>query len=154
MKKFIAITMLSVFMIASGYAEGILEENCGCGLGTMIFEGQDGVLSQTLAVTTNGFFANNLFGITSGTVGCEAPEGLVLIERLNIFVAGNMDNLAKDIAAGNGETLNTLAELMDISVAERTELFSNLRSNFTTIYGSDSVSNKNVVQSILEISKS
>ena len=65
-----------------------------------------------------------------------------------------MDNLAKDIAMGNGETLETLAELMDVSESDRAVLYSNLKKNFATIYDSDTVSNKEVVRSILEISKS
>ena len=154
MKKVLAVTTIILFVSASVYAEGILEENCGCGLGTMVFEGQDGVLSQTLAVTTNGIFANNLFGITSGTLGCAAPDSLVSIERLNIFVAGNMDNLAKDIAMGQGETLSTLAELMNINSSEKSAFFVNLRKNFSNIYTSDQVSNQQVVRSIIEFSKS
>jgi hypothetical protein len=42
----------------------------GCGLGTIIFEGQKGIAPQVLAVTTNGTSGNQTFGITSGTLGC------------------------------------------------------------------------------------
>ena len=120
----------------------------------MVFEGQDGVISQTLAVTTNGFFMNNLFGISSGTVGCEAPESIVSIEKINIFVAGNMDNLAKEIAMGNGETLKTLAEMMKVPSSSQAHFFTNLRNNFSSIYSSEDVGHVQVVQNIIELSNS
>ena len=151
MKKFIAVLAVFLVGLVNSYGEGgSLDENCGCGLGVMLFEGQDGVLSQTLAVTTNGIFMNQLFGITSGTLGCEGADSFVAVERLNIFVAGNMDNLAKEIAMGKGEVLNTLAEMMDIPDSKRDLLFGNLRANFSNIYESDSVTNQQVVQNILE----
>ena len=153
MKKGVLISciFLSCLFMAHG---GTLEDNCGCGLGTMVFEGQDGVLSQTFAVTTNGFFMNNLFGISSGTVGCEEPPGLVSVDRLNIFVAGNMDNLAKDIAVGNGEVLSTLADLMQIPQGKRVNFNNNLRNNFSNIYSADDVTSAKVVNNILKITNS
>ena len=61
-KNLLIICMLLSFISVSH--SGTLEENCGCGLGVMVFEGQDGILSQTLAITTNGIFWNQFFGIT------------------------------------------------------------------------------------------
>ena len=146
----ICVLVSSLFTAQSG----TLEDNCGCGLGTMVFEGQDGVLSQTLAVTTNGIFLNNLFGITSGTINCEEPPGFVSVDRLNIFVAGNMDNLAKDIAVGNGEVLNTLADMMQIPSSERNQVYTTLRKNFSNIYGSNDITSKQVVKNILRVTNS
>ena len=52
------------------------QENTGCGLGTMLFDGQQGIAPQVLAVTTNGTSGNQTFGITSGTLGC-TQDGVV-----------------------------------------------------------------------------
>ncbi len=149
MKKFI-IAVCIFSSIAVGRA-GILEDNCGCGVGTILFEGHDGVISQTLALTTNGIFWNQLFGVTSGTLGCEPPQSLVSLDKINIFVAGNMDNLAKDIAVGQGETLNTLADLMQVPSDKRGELYTQLRKNFSDIYGSDEVTSRQVTEKIVKI---
>ena len=80
----------------------------------MVFEGQNGLISQTFAATTNGIFGNQTFGITSGTSNCEQYKTFAYNEKLNTFVADNMDNLARDIARGQGEYLNTLAVLMEV----------------------------------------
>ncbi|HKB84382.1 MAG TPA: DUF3015 family protein, partial [Burkholderiales bacterium] len=46
-------------------------DNVGtCGWGSKLFDGQKGAAPQVLAVTTNGTFGNQTFGISSGTSGC------------------------------------------------------------------------------------
>ena len=151
MKKMLLIICIFLGFLFVSYGGSSLDENCGCGVGTMVFEGQDGLLSQTLAITTNGIFLNQFFGITSGTLGCEQAPGLVAIERINIFVAGNMDNLAKDIAMGQGEVLDTLADLMDVPHNDRSQLYKNLKNNFSHIYSTNSITSNQVVQNIFNI---
>jgi len=124
------------------------QQNTGCGLGSILFEGQDGLLSQTCAVTTNGTFMNNLFGITSGTSNCEQASTLASNQKLNMFVADNMDSLAKDIAKGSGEYLDTLAVLAEIPVCKRPALYKRFQANFGYIYDSDDVSHIDVLHRI------
>ncbi|MGH8759512.1 MAG: DUF3015 family protein, partial [Burkholderiales bacterium] len=46
-------------------------DNIGsCGWGAKLFDGEKGTAPQVLAVTTNGTFGNQTFGISSGTSGC------------------------------------------------------------------------------------
>ena len=101
-----------------------------------------------LAVTTNGIFGNQTFAITSGTLDCEQPSKIVSRERVNTFVADNMDNLATDIARGHGEYLNTLAVLMEVPEDSRADFYVRLQSNFSTIYSSPQVNSTEVVSSI------
>lgn len=148
MKKFVvfgvAVFTVMVF-VGVGFAD---QNNYGCGLGSMIFKGNDGLLSQTCAATFNGICANQLFGITSGTLNCERPQSLAANEKLNTYVADNMDNLAKDIAQGNGEYLNTLAVLMEVPEKERVDFYSRLQTNFSHIYTSDKVTHVDVLNNI------
>jgi len=55
--------------------------NVGCGVGSMVWDGQSGVAPQILAITTNGTMLNQMFGISSGTLGC-SPDGVVSLPRL------------------------------------------------------------------------
>ncbi len=148
MKRFVffvvAVFTVMVF-VGVGFAD---QKNTGCGLGTLVFEGQDGLLSQICAVTTNGTFGNQTFGITSGTLNCDRPQSLAANEKLNTFVADNMDNLARDIAQGNGEYVNTLAVLMEVPEGERTSFYSRLQVNFSHIYTSDQVTHVDVLNNI------
>jgi hypothetical protein len=124
------------------------QNNTGCGLGSIVFEGKEGLVSQICAATFNGTFGNQTFGITSGTSNCKQHETLWANEKLNTFVADNMDNLARDIAKGKGEYLNTLAVLMEIPHAERADLYAKLKNNFSNIYTSDNVSHLDILKNI------
>ena len=144
------ITFLLVMFCALAFAGEIQanQNNHGCGLGSIIFKDQDGLLSQTCAATFNGFFGNQTFGMTFGTSNCEKPASFVANERLNKFVHDNMDNLAMDISQGNGEYLRTLAVLLDTPVEARADLYVKLQSNFTAIYPSATVTHLDVLNNI------
>ncbi|MFQ5509210.1 MAG: DUF3015 family protein [Leptospirillia bacterium] len=125
----IAATVLGFSMAASGtaFAEA---SGAGCGAGTVLFKGQSGILPQTLAATTNGSLANNLFGISSGTLGCE-QDGIVQKEHERaIYAEVNFDNIKHDIAVGGGEYLNALATLSDVAPADRERFSAFTRSHF------------------------
>jgi hypothetical protein len=141
MKKIIGL-IAAVGLTASVYAN----ENTGCGLGSLIIKNQNTVVLQVLAATTNGTSGNQTFGITSGTSNCDKPSNFVSNDKLNKFVSENMDELAMDISAGQGETLTTVAKLMNV---EDTKAFSSkLQANFTNIYTSENVTSANVIDSI------
>lgn len=150
MKKlgcFMCAVLLVVVM--SGNVWAVDMKNTGCGLGSIAFEGQNGLFSQTFAATTNGTFGNQTFGITSGTSNCEQYTTLVSNKKLNTFVADNMDNLARDIARGEGEYINTLAILMDVPEKQKGVFRSHMQVHFSDIYTSDKVTHVEVVKNIL-----
>lgn len=155
MKKIIIGTAVSL-LVFSGVAFAENQANTGCGLGTLVFgeaEFGNSSLGQSFIVTTNGIGIQT-FGITSGTSNCDQPSKLVKNDRLNDFVVSNMDSLAKDIAAGEGETLDTLAELMEISADKKADVFARLQGNFSKIYTTDSVTAANVVDNIIDVIQS
>ncbi len=154
MKRFIVVATVVITVAAFVSVSYAGQSNYGCGLGSILFKGKDGLVSQTCAVTSNGICGNQTFGITSGTLNCTQFQGLVSNEKINIFVAENMDNLAKDIAKGNGEYLNTLAVLMEVKEGERTDLYKKLQSNFAKIYSSDKITHIDVINNIETVVKS
>ncbi|MEE9614047.1 MAG: DUF3015 family protein [Thermodesulfobacteriota bacterium] len=129
-----------------------VRHNVGCGLGTMIFEQgtSDGLLVQVVAATTNGFLGNQTFGITSGTSECKQQTTIVSTETIQ-FVADNMDGIAKDIASGQGESLDTLSELMEIPAEDRSAFYGTLQRNFSEIFPSDKVEATDVIVSIASL---
>ena len=138
-----------MLIVSSAYAGSNV--NTGCGLGSMVFENQTTVLQQVLAATTNGTSGNQTFGISSGTSNCDKPSDWAQNERLNRFVAENMDSLAGDIAQGQGEYLSTLATLMEIPEEQRPVFYSTLQHNFSDIYTSETVSHINVIDNIRSV---
>jgi len=104
----------------------------GCGVGSMVFEGQSGIVPQVLAFSTNGTFLNT-FAVTSGTSGCSADDIVLKEHERQIFAAVNLRNLKHDIALGEGEYLTSLATLMGVSEADRATFGAFSRERFATL---------------------
>ncbi len=153
MKKTTVIGFVLLFVFTGmAYAGTQTKQNCGCGLGSLMFQDQtDGLITQVCAVTTNGTFGNQTFGITSGTLGCNKFTTIAMREKLNIFVADNMDNVASDIASGEGESLEAIADLAHVRSENRAALYVALQDNFEFIYPSAQITHEEVVQKIAEI---
>jgi len=154
MKKAVITMAVAAAVAMSGTAWAANASNHGCGLGTIVFEGAsfgDTSLGQAFIATTNGTSGNQTFGISSGTSNCQKPSSFVKNERLSEFVVANMDNLAKDIAMGQGESLDTLAELMEVPSDSRPQLFAKLQTNFSDIYTSDAIDAAGVVDNIQSV---
>lgn len=127
MKK-VVLAFLMVMLVANfAFANG--RKNAGCGLGAMIIGDSDSLLGNLGMTFSNGLCANQTFGITSGTSGCDRPTKIVKNERLEEFVVANLDNLAKDIAVGKGETLDSFADLLDVSKEQRPAIYAKLHQN-------------------------
>jgi len=139
-------------MLVSGAAiAGQAAKNTGCGLGTVLWGNKaDGsVFSQSMQATTNATLGNQTFGITSGTLDCEQPSNVAATERLMEFTVANMDNLARDIARGEGESLETLAELLAVPEANRGEFYASLQGNFNDIFTTGDESAANLLDRIV-----
>lgn len=139
MKKVLIMTLCTSFAVlitTAGVYAGQARDNCGCGLGTVLWgdKADNNVLSQVMQVTTNGTSGNQTFGITSGTLECDQPAKVAASEKLIEFVYANMDNLASDIASGKGESLDTLAELMSVPYKDCNEFYVTLQNNFEYIF--------------------
>jgi hypothetical protein len=80
----------------------------GCGLGSMIFGDQKGLI-QVLAATTNSLFGTQTFGMTTGTSNC--GEAGISTAALKNFIEGNREALAKDAARGSGETIVAISAI-------------------------------------------
>ncbi len=150
----LAVSMVFVFgsVVMAGQTA---QSNTGCGLGAMVFKdsksADDSLLLQIVMTCLNGTSANQTFGITSGTSNCKRPSRIVKDERLQQFVVANLDELARDIARGQGETLDALADMMDIPQAERAQVYSKLQKNFSRIFPSESVEGTEVVDNIVDV---
>ncbi len=150
MKKIFVCALASV-LLCSTAALAENRSNTGCGLGTLVLGDtgfSDSTLGQSFIVTTNGTSGNQTFGITSGTSNCSSPSSFVQNEKVHEFVAANMDNLAKNIAMGKGESLDTLAELMEVPEGKRLSLYTRLQDNFAAIYPSADVQAAHVVDTV------
>ena len=141
MKRILMGVALTLVMTSAAFAAGTARNNVGCGLGTMLWESKadDSILFQVFQSTTNGSSGSQTFGVTSGSSECQKPSKFVQNEKLIHFVQANMDNLAKDIAMGNGETLDTFAEMLGVAPARTAAFNAKLQANFGKIFTSENI---------------
>ncbi len=143
MKKFI-VSVAAVAALSSVAFAGVNSQT-GCGLGSMIIKDDSSAILLALQATTNGTSGNQTIGNTSGTSGCTKTK-FVMNERAEEFVASNMDQLAKEIAVGHGESVDTLAELL--AVEDKEVFASALQANYNSIYTSKNVEIADVLDNI------
>ena len=114
MKKIVFSLAAAGALVLASNAQAV--DSTGCGLGSMAWRGQSGIAPQVLAATTNGLFGTQTFGITFGTSGCD-PNGRITggTGRMALaFMENNMEQYAMDAAAGRGETIETLAGILNM----------------------------------------
>ncbi len=127
-------------------------DSTGCGLGSMAWRGQSGIGPQALAVTTNGIFSTQTFGITFGTSGCH-PKGKVsggTGRMVLAFVENNMEQFAMDAAAGHGETIDTLAGILNV---DSEELGAKTSAQFAYLFDNENVDAVDVTLKLLNIAQ-
>lgn len=150
MKKLYILSAACAALLATNPVEA--HDSTGCGLGSMAWRGQSGIAPQVLAVTTNGTFGNQTFGITFGTSGCD-PNGRVsggTQKMVFSFLENNMEQYALDAARGEGETLDTLAGILNV---DKAEFAKKSQQNFAAIFPDSNVDAIFVTQQIFAMLK-
>ncbi|MBI3581553.1 MAG: DUF3015 family protein [Nitrospinae bacterium] len=109
------LVVLSALVLTAGFAgtsHAAKYGAGGCGVGSIIFQGKNDKVSQVLAATTNGTLGNGTFGISTGTLNCDATGLVVASRETEVYAQNNFDSIAKEMASGSGEHVATLAVLM------------------------------------------
>lgn len=119
----------------------------GCGAGSILFSGQTGIVPHVLAATTNGILGNQTFGMSTGTLGCDVDQP-ISNPAATAFLNSNMEKVARDMSVGEGESLDALATLMNISDADKPAFFAAMKDNFVEIYSHDAITGDDVMASI------
>lgn len=143
MKKIIIVAALAMLPV-SAFAANVGE----CGWGSKLFDKQKGIFPQILAVTTNGTSGNQTFAISSGTSGC-TQNGVVRSSwKTAAFLESNRTMVARDMAAGEGENLTTLASLIGVDGSDQVAFNNITKKNFGSIFPSRDASTEDVMQSL------
>lgn len=145
MKKILFVAAIALMpMMASAH------DSTGCGLGSMAWRGQKGVVPQVLAATTNGFFGSQTFGISSGTSGCD-PNGRITGgtgKMMLGFLENNLEQYAFDASRGQGETLATIAGITGLSVEQVAAVS---KANFETLFPNENVDAVTVALNLMDL---
>jgi len=105
MKRKLPALIAPIVMAISGTTHA--DSGPGCGIGQQVFAGQTGLGAHVLAYTF----------------------------QRNVFVASNFDNIAKDIAQGGGDHLQSLAVMLDIEATDTEKFYKLAQANFDSLFG-------------------
>ena len=150
MKKIYMLSVALGALVMASNANAV--DSTGCGLGSMAWRGQSGIAPQVFAVTTNGVSSNQTFGITFGTSGCD-PNGRVTggtQKMVLVFLENNMEQYALDAARGEGETLETIAGILNM---DKDAFAQKSYQHFASLFPNGDVDAVYVAQQIFEILK-
>lgn len=148
MKKVIlAAALLGSSVVAHADAAG----GNGCGWGNMLFEGKSGMPFHFLATTTNGTSGNATFGMTTGTNGCSTSGKLTYNGKSLLAMQGVLEEVAQDMAVGQGEALTALSVSMGIPAEDRAHFNAVMHKNFAAIFTSEDVKAGEVADNITAV---
>ena len=150
MKKLLAVVAVAAVFPGAALAAG--ENNIGnCGWGSKLFDGQSGIAPQVLAVTTNGTFGNQTFGITSGTSGCTQDGAVKSNWRTALFIDGNKEKLARDMSVGSGEALDSLAHLLGVQEQDRVAFNRVAKDNMARIFSTENAATPEIMAALRQV---
>lgn len=118
----------------------------GCGLGSLWIEKDHG---QIWSATTNSTAFNQLFAISSGTSNCVESPTSAKADRMDKYIVANQVALADDIARGQGETIQGLAQIMNCK--EAGSLGEKLQAKFGAIFTSHDLPANEVTDHIITV---
>ena len=144
MKKLAGIATAAILLVPAAALAQV--NNVGsCGWGSKVFDGQSGVVPQSLAGITNGTFFNQTFGVSFGTSGCTQDGTVRSTWKTSMFIDGNKERLARDMSIGGGETLDALAHLLGVEAADQGAFNRAARDNMQRIFPSSSAATEDIL---------
>lgn len=117
MKKLLLVSLCAFGISSSSFAN---HGPAGCGLGSILFDGKEGIVFNVLAATFNASSGNQTFAMSTGTLGCEDAH-TAKVSAVS-FIEANQVALANDIARGDGETLAAYMQIANLGDADASKL--------------------------------
>lgn len=151
MKK---ILMATILLGSSMSVSAVAPGGNGCGWGNLVFEGKSGMPVHLLATIVNGTSGNRTFGMTSGTNGCDTSGALTYDGESLLAKNGVLEEVAHDMAVGQGEALTALSVSMGIAPQDRNRFNTVMHNNFETVFPHQNVSAAEVMNNIVTIMRS
>ncbi len=153
-KKALVLSVAVLFGMQAGLAMAANPDTGpGCGLGKLAWQNyphQKVIGIQTMEATTNGLMGNQTFGISSGTSGCTNDGKFWAEQKVNAFASLNFENLAQDMAQGQGEHLASLAMLMGIPAAQQPAFFAMTQEKYASLVAAGETSPVALVKALNE----
>jgi len=146
MTKFTKAILLAAALIFAPLSAAQADNDIGCGVGTEVFKGQAGPVQKILASWTNAITFQSV-SITLGVLNCGSLNDTITASaQTRHFAAANIDALARDAAMGRGESLDTLAALLEIDDTDAFGQFA--QTNYDALFPTASVTSDELLVSL------
>lgn len=148
-------TVIAALLLGSAAgAQATAPGGPGCGWGNLLFEGQSGLPIHLIATLVNGTSGNATFGMTTGTNGCDTSGALSYSGKSLLGMTGVLEEVAMDMATGQGEALTALSVSLGVSSEDRAHFNAVMHQNFSTIFSREDVNAGEVADQISAVMKS
>ncbi|MBX5480478.1 MAG: DUF3015 family protein [Myxococcaceae bacterium] len=122
----------------------------GCGLGALVLGDEPGMI-QIVAGTLNAIALNQSFGISSGTLECGEAATKSLKKNAQLYIEGNRELVARDIARGQGDTIIGLSAIAGCPDSKK--VGAALQSQYEKIFPTGNESDEKVSSAIIDALK-
>lgn len=135
-------------VLFAGSAALAADGSSGCGVGWYLFK-ENSLVSSSLRSTTH-YYVPNTFSMTSGTSNC-AKHSIIQLEKRGLhFVEANDEALESEIAAGQGQLVQSLAATLGCGLSAQVDFASTLQAQYSTIYTDESATAADRLSRILQ----
>lgn len=140
--------ILAAVLVLAPMSAAKADNDIGCGVGTMVLEGKQGAIYKLAASWLNGVTMQSI-SITFGLVNCGSLNDTITASaRTRHFAANSFDNLARDMALGEGESLDTLAALLDVPEANRPAFARFAQSHYDSLFPNGQVTSDEMLETL------
>jgi len=115
--------------------------HAACGIGTQIWEGNNGTGAKILASITN-FWTFKAISTTFEVAGCTASDNLFKTAsnaEVRHYASSNLDHLVVDMARGQGDYLDALSGLLELQSEDRARFRTLTQQQFPVLVPHDHV---------------
>ncbi|MCP5058697.1 MAG: DUF3015 domain-containing protein [bacterium] len=131
-------------------APALADNDVGCGLGTQFMEGKEGLVPHLMASCTNGMTLQSV-SLTLNMFGCDATGTVTADAELRKFAASNIDQLARDVARGDGEALAAFAHLLQVPSAQQAAFGAFTQGHFVELFPNASVDSNEMIDAFYRL---
>jgi hypothetical protein len=133
-----------------GSAPALADNDVGCGIGTRLMTGKEGLLFHVLASCTNAYTFQSV-SLTFNMFGCDSTGKVTADAELRKFAAANLDQLARDMARGEGETLGAFAHLLQVPAEQQGAFGAFAQAHFVDLFPNDAVTSNEMIDAFYRL---
>ena len=145
-----ALALGALLTLGLGASPALADNDVGCGIGTQFMEGKEGLVSHVLASCTNAYTLQSV-SLTFNLFGCDSTGKVTADAELRKFAAANLDQLARDMARGEGESLAAFAHLLQVPADQQGAFGAFTQSHFVDLFPNDGVTSNEMIDAFYRL---